>query len=256
MAGALCALGLTACGDDELSDEEKITAVVSVFAAHEDVTEARCEVYSAEFQRKFFGSPTRCREVRYAGSSLPKGVQRKTTTENTKITGDTAETTVVVRTGKLTTRGLVTMRREGGVWKVDGISTQYLRSDLARRVADPRFNRTAALSDPEIRRCNLDRTDASLRAQARYTFGREQKDLKEFAPEVARCTTNSPKFQAQVRDVFDAGVERTPQSRADRGCMARKLEADYDDKRLAEIAFEGKDAIGDVFKKLVDACKS
>lgn len=130
---AVCALLaaalLVGCGSDA-DDRRDITATLRTSLTTTDPAVLCGETLSGGLVTRVYGTGERCRavEAQSAGTRRPPAAVEVTAVG---VDGDRATATVAVRGGDQDgVRGPVTMTREDGGWRLDDLSTAFLRSSF------------------------------------------------------------------------------------------------------------------------------
>lgn len=130
LAALLIGSALGACGSDTRDDREAVARTLRVGLAATDAAVLCDETLSAGLQRRVYGSTERCTAVETRSAptrAAPTGVQ----VSDVQVDDDRATAMVALRgNGQDSVRGQVALVREDGGWRLDDISTAFLRTSF------------------------------------------------------------------------------------------------------------------------------
>jgi hypothetical protein len=127
---------VTGCGGgDDPDTERRITAALESALAPTDPAELCAQTLSTQLVTKVYGSPERCVAVERAaavGRQLPDRVE----VANVVADGDRGTATVTVSGGSQDgVRGELSVVREDDTWRLDDLSTAFLRASFDAQLA-------------------------------------------------------------------------------------------------------------------------
>jgi hypothetical protein len=185
----------------------------------------------------FKGDRDACRNLqRIIGPGTPKVL-------DVKVTGERAAVSVAYEgsavKGRYGTLGFV---REGGVWKLDRLETDFVRSTA---VASVQALSVGALSVPEVQQCVAARAlELSDTAVRRYVYTLYRLDDR-TGPAALRLVEKCPKQVAIfVAEEVARGLEEEGYSRKYADCMQDQLEAYLVITEVAPKILAGSESVG------------
>lgn len=132
LIGLLAALPVAGagCGGGEEDAREEVAGTLRVALTTSDAAVLCGQVLSAGLVARVYGSPERCVAVE-TGSAGSRRPPQSVGVSGVKVDGDRAGASVWVRGGSQDgVRGALSLVREDGSWRVDDLSTAFLRSSL------------------------------------------------------------------------------------------------------------------------------
>ena len=224
------AVAVVGCGGDE--DVER---ALKRFATSRTVAD-RCErTVSSALVREIYGSRSRCRTVEKRDSDVKP--PQSADVGDVEVEGGTASAELRLEGGDYDgVRGRVTLIEEGGLWKVDRLGYEYLRS-LATYGDDPADSRLERRQFDCAQRVLRTLRGDRFRAVMHAVLGTRTADLPE---RLVLCFSGPRRLR---RDVLAAGIDAglasrgLPAGRA--ACAKRRILSLFGNDELYEMVGSG-----------------
>lgn len=244
---------LAACGGSSSDDASKqITDVVTkgVTTTAPDVT---CkQTFAASWVNQVYGSVTKClsAEAKDAKTNKPATAA---TVSSVKVDGDGATAFLEVQGGDADgARGALTLKKEGGDWRISDLSPAFLRSQFRSELTNDRSLPTSLKSCVQDQVNALD--DAALHALALGAIGDQPKAQADLQAIITKCAAQQSAGSSSssqgtpsgtvtvLRRQFEKGVAGSLRkdgiSSTAIACVKRKLRAAISDEQI--VALVGK----------------
>lgn len=250
ISGAVFAL--SACGGD--SDAEDISNTISALLISIDPTEVCTELLSANFVKEVYGDVEACKRAEEGSEDDDK--PETVTVSDIEVDGDRA-TAVVLEQGGSTdgATGEFILVSVDGVWRVDGVGIDYLRSKLDRGFANEEdFTEEEAgpLADVKVRECLrtglADLDDDSFRALA-YDGMADREPSGPFVEILTDCMAQSggDGEVSLLRRQFEQGIRESAlageASEEEIECVLQKLRDTISEEDIIEQVGRGEDDV-------------
>jgi hypothetical protein len=130
LVASVASFTLAACGAGEEDPREEVTETLRTALTTSDPALLCGEVLSGGLVDRVYGSAERCQAVE-SGSAGSRRPPASVAVSGVEVDGDAARASVTVRGGSQDgVRGGLSLVREDGRWRVDDLSTGFLRSSL------------------------------------------------------------------------------------------------------------------------------
>jgi hypothetical protein len=240
-------------GDDTAKDKAAITAVLTKAITSNDPEVMCVETVTPAFVTRVYKTVAACRKAEAPKpSDSPKPTGAKVTDVEVKDGKATASVTAV---GGDTdgAHGTIDLAKDSGAWKVEDLSVEFLRSQLAQGFANATFTADdGPLTDPAFRACLTKQLDAlddvAFKAVAYNAIAETETDPR-FLKAVTTCqgetstATGSgdvPAPSSKVREQFEGGLRQSAEKDGTTtktiDCIILKLRKTISDDEIIEAA--------------------